>query len=173
MGARKTSTNVDKKPVVIEKLLSEVQKALEDAQSRIADPSFPKLESVILTLQTVITAAVTGKIKWLIFSFGMGWEKERSQELVLTLLPPPAARRAESFASNLADAIVEAAEGVRNAEAGTPPLSLDRLNVIVAFVVTVQGSAGATFEIQPVTLELSGNLKKKALHKVELRFKKK
>jgi hypothetical protein len=124
-------------------------------------------------LQTVITTAVNGKIKFLIFSFGMSWEKERSQELVLTLIPPTPAPQFSSLAGKLADAIVEAAEGVRNAGSGTQPLNLDRLNVMVAFVVTLQGSGGATFDIQPVTLELSGNLKKKALHKVELRFKQK
>lgn len=162
------------KQIVIDQVLSEIQKAQQNAQNRITDPDFPELESVLLTLQTAVTIGVGGKIKFLIFSFGMSWEKEQSQELVLTLTPPrPGGPKMRSLADELADAIVDAAEGVKKAKTGEPPLLLDRLNASIAFVVTEQVSGGASFEIKLVTLELSGNLKKKALHKIELRFKKK
>jgi hypothetical protein len=162
----------EKKPAVIEEVLSEVQKALQEAQSKIQDPDFPKLDSVVLTLQTAITVGVGGKLKFLIFSFGMTWQREQAQELVLTLTPLGASSLEEkSLSSQLAKAIVEAADGVRNAKTGTSPLDLNALNVSITFIVTKEGSGGIT--IAPVTLELSGNLKKKALHKIELKFKKK
>jgi hypothetical protein len=161
----------EKKPVVIEEVLSEVQKALQEAQSKIQDPDFPKLDSVVLTLQTAITVGVGGKLKFLIFWFGMTWQKEQAQELVLTLTPPPSSVQEQSLSSQLAKAIVEAADGVRKAKTGTPPLDLNSLNVSITFIVTQEVSGG--FTLTPVTLDLSGNLKKKALHKIELKFKKK
>ena len=164
----------EKKDVVIEEVLSEVQKALQEAQPHISDPNFPPLESVVLTLQTAITIGFGGVVKWLIFSFGMSWQKEQSQEMVLTLTPPRvSALEKGELAMQLAKAIVAAAEGVKKAKDGTPPLDLNAFNAIVSFVVTLDGSAKAGFDLKPVTLELSGNLKKKALHKIELRFKKK
>jgi hypothetical protein len=176
MVARKKTAVVvpeEKKQVVIEKLLAEVQKALLNAQKRITDASFPELDSVVLTLQTAMTLAAEAKVKFVVFTVGMSWEREESQELVLTLKPPkPPQAIVSSLADQLADAIVAVAEGVHRAKTGTPPLGLDSLNVIVAFIVTYRLSAGGNFEIKPVTLELSGSLKKRAQHRIELKFKK-
>jgi 23S rRNA maturation mini-RNase III len=166
----------EKQSVVIEKLLSEVQKALVDAQARMQDPSFPALESVTLTLQTALTLAAGGKISVVIGYLGVNWQSERLQEIVLKLTPPAreSATRIKSLANQLADAIVEAAEGVRNAKTGKPPLDLQEFKAAISFAVTLEISGGIkTPKIQPVTLELSGSLKDKELHKIELLFKKK
>ena len=175
MAARRKSpaTRVAGKPILVEQILSEVQKALQNAQGKINDPDFPELESVVVTLLTAITMAGGGKIKFLIFSFGMSWEKETSQELVYSLVPPPAGPKMASVADQLTDAIVDAAEGVKKAKTGKPPLVLDRFNALVAFLVIEEVSGSGEFKLQPVTLELSGKLKRKALHKIELKFKQK
>jgi len=112
----------------------------------------------------------------LIFSFGRTWEKERSHELVLKLNPPPSATGRtlmveRTLAQDLEDAIVEAARGVRDAETGNPPLRLNTFSATISFVVTEDGSAGfEEFKILPVTLELKGELKKKAVHTIALEF---
>lgn len=69
-------------------VLTEVQKAMVDTQTRLAKGSLPQLESVVLSLQSIVTKQVGGQIKFLIFSFGRKWEKERSQLVELKLVPP-------------------------------------------------------------------------------------
>jgi hypothetical protein len=166
----------DDKGVVIARVLVEVQGALQRARARTQGTGFPKFETATITLQTVITRSLGGKIKFLIFSFGKTWERERSHEMVLSLTPPPvpAARTAmvdRTLAQDLEDAIVEAAEGVRNAGTGDPPLSLSTFKITVSFVVTEDVSGGADFSISPVTFELKGDLKRKAIHSIALGFK--
>ena len=68
-------------------------------------------------------------------------------------------------------AIVDAAEGVIDALTGTPPLSLQTFKASVSFVVIDDVSGGASFTIEPVTIDLKGNLKNKAIHKIDLTFK--
>src|SRR5437899_1704592 len=74
--------------VAVDAVLKEVQLALATVQTQLADKSFPPLESVELTLETVLSKKGGGKFKLFIFSFGKTWEKERSQKLVLSLTPP-------------------------------------------------------------------------------------
>jgi hypothetical protein len=73
----------------------------------------------------------------------------------------------------LANAIVDAAQGVKDARSGDPPLLLDTFDLGLSFLVTEDASGGLEFKIEPVTFELKGNLKTKALHKIELSFKNK
>ena len=162
----------EKKGPVIARVLSEVQRAVQNAQIRTAGSDFPQLDTVTITLQTVIVKAGGFKIRFLVFSFGKTWEQERSHEMVLTLKPIKAAgASARTLADGLEDAIVDAAEGVKDALTGTPPLSLQTFKASVSFVVIDDASGGADFTIEPITIELKGNLKNKAIHKIDLTFK--
>lgn len=166
----------EEKGIVIEKVLLEVQRALQNARTRTADAGFPELKVVTLTLQTVITKGVGGKIKFLIFSFGRTWEQEKSHQMVLRLTPPPPAPQSlgpPKLSEELANAIVDAAQGVRKARSGDPPLLLDTFDLSLSFVVTLDDSGGLEFKLEPVSFELKGNLKSKALHRIELSFKNK
>ena len=177
--ARGRSTAVriaEDQSIVIEKLLSEVQKALLDVQARLKDSSFPELESVVLTVRTALAFSGTAKISYVVLSLGVGVQAEKVQELVLTLTPPPrdSAVRTQSIANQLADAIVEAAKGVRNAQGGKPPLRLQSLKASISFALTVEISGSVKVpKITPITLELSASLKDTALHKIEITFKNK
>jgi hypothetical protein len=160
------------KGAVIAEVLTQVQRALQNAAERTAGMGLPPLATVTLTLQTVITVAGGVKFKFLVFSFGQTWEKERSHELVLTLAPPKARLGMKAaLADELADAIVEAAIGVKDGLAGSPALALTALKSTVSFVVTGDTSAGAEFALEPIKIELKGDLKTKAIHKIELTFK--
>jgi len=161
--------------VLIARVIDEVQKALQRARANPAFSTFPKFKAATLTLQTVVTRTKGGQIKLWIFSFGKSWEKELSHELVLELTsPPPAADRTPgepTLADDLEVALVEAAQGVQNAGSGDPPLSLKDFKVTISFVVTEDGSGGVNgFKIGPVTLDMKGELKTKALHTIELEF---
>ena len=169
--ARKAKVE-EKKSLVIASVLSEVQRAVQNAQIRTAGSDFPQLDTVTITLQTVIAKAGGFKIKFLVFSFGQTWQQERSHEMVLTLKPAKrAAASVRTLADGLEDAIVDAAEGVKEALTGSPPLALQTFRAGVSFVVIEDASGGAGFTIEPVTIELKGNLTNKAIHKIDLTFK--
>ena len=162
----------EKKSLVISRVLSEVQRAVQNAQIRTAGSDFPQLDAVTITLQTVIVKAGGFKIRFLVFSFGQTWEQQRSHEMVLSLKPMKVAGASvRTLADGLEDAIVDAAEGVKDALTGTPPLSLQTFKASVSFVVSEDVSGGASFTIEPITLELKGDLRNKAIHKIDLTFK--
>ena len=163
--------------VTIEQVLAEVQIGLAKAQTEMADLNMPPLKSVTLTLQTLLTRAGGPKLKLLVFSFGQTWEKEQSQEMILELTPPrpytPFDIATEAKLSvQLVEAIISAAQGVQAARTGKPPLWLNRMEAEFTFVIKTQttGSLAVNVEIVPVSAELSGDLQKKALHKMKIAF---
>src|SRR5262249_17244187 len=132
-------------------------------------------DSVVLNLETEYNVQGGPKFKLLIFSFGKTWERQRSNELVLTLKPPKPSTEVQvsatpSFASQLVAAIVAAAQGVATAESGTPPLQLATLKAEFGFVVKESTSAGAKFEIVPVSADVKVDWSKKAVHTITVTF---
>lgn len=160
--------------VAIDSVLNEIQRGLTQAQVEIADNKLPPLESVTVTLQTEYVKKGGPKVKLFIISFGQTWEKQSSNELTLVLKPPKKATEAvgthEGLSDQLVDAIVSAASGVQAAKDRKPPLLLDSMKAEFGFVVNTNTSGGIKFEIVPVTAELSGELSKKAVHKITVNF---
>lgn len=162
--------------VLIEAVLSQVQKGLKEAQDSLAGLAFPPLESVKLTLQTVAETEVGGGIKFLIFTFGGSWRKEQVQEMILTLAPPDTVkslvRPTPSVAAQLVNAIVAAARGVDKAARAEPPLQLSSFEATFSFVVTTEigGGAEASFSIIPITLDVTGKYKKAVTHSLAVTF---
>lgn len=161
--------------VTIEEVLTEVQRGLAEAQQQLVAGKIPPLDSVVLNLQTEYKVQGGPRFKLLIFTFGKTWERQRSNELVITLKPPkpslePQIAATPSLASQLVAAIVAAAQGVRDAETGTPPLQMTGLRAEFRFVVKESTSAGAKFEILPVSADLSGDWSKKAVHTITVTF---
>jgi hypothetical protein len=157
----------------IEDALKEVQAALSDAQAKIASVALPAFTSATITLQTLVTVSGGVKVSFLIFSFGQTWEKERAHEIQLVVVPvnrvglrdlatPP------SLSAGLIAAMVDAAEGVKAAQNATPHLNPKSLKVTISFTVTEE--VGGGLKLEPIYLELSGKLKNKALHKIEMQF---
>ncbi len=162
--------------VEVKKVLVEVQKALKASAGKLST-QMPDLESVTLTLQASVTKDVGGKISLFFISFGHSVQREATQELTLTLTPPKIERAIAppppTLADQLVDAIVGAVNGVQDARQGDPPLQLKTLEVVVSFVVERDTSGKAEFTIQPVTFNLGGDLKDKAVQRLRLLFKSK
>ena len=162
--------------VAIDSVLNEIQRGLTQAQVTIADSKLPPLESVTLTLQTQRYDKKGGpKFTLFIISFGQTWEKQSSNELTLVLKPPQKTATEEvgtpvGLSNQLVDAIVSAARGVQAAKDRTPPLLLDSMKAEFGFVVNTNTSGGIKFEIVPVSAEMSGELSKKAVHKISVSF---
>ncbi len=162
--------------VTIQEVLTEVQRGLAEAQQQLAAGKIPPLDSVLLNLQTEYNVQGGPRFKLLIFTFGKTWERQRSNELVITLKPPKPSTETQitsspSLASQLVAAIVAAAQGVREAETGTPPLQLSALKAEFRFVVKESTSAGVKFEILPVSANLDVDWSKKAVHTITVTFK--
>jgi len=172
------SSPVKPNGVAIENVLNEIQKGLVQAQSRIADlhvPDVPALDSVTLTLQTQYDAKGGPKFKLFVISFGATWERQRSNQLEVTLKPPkPHATvqmgKTQGLSDQLVEAIVSVADGVKNAPKRQPPLMLDALKAEFQFVIETNFKGGATFNILPVSAEVGGELSKKAVHKISVVF---
>lgn len=162
--------------VEIQKILTEVQQALEVTAIRLKDFSMPALESVTLTLQASVVRDLGGKINLLIISFGHSVQRETTQELTLTLTPPKGDQKGlvapkATLSDQLVDAIVGAVQGVQKARDGKPPLELQGLETSLSFVVEKDTSGKGDFAIQPVTVSLGADFKDKAVQKLKLVFK--
>ena len=161
--------------ITIQEVLTEVQRGLSEAQQQLVAAKIPPLDSVVLHLLTEYNVSGGPKFKVLIFSFGKTWERQRSNELVITLKPPKPqveiqATGTPGLATQLVAAIVAAAQGVRDAETGTPPLQLATLKAEFGFVVKESTSAGVKFEIVPVSSDVKADWSKKAVHTITVTF---
>ena len=160
----------------IASVLREIQEGLAQTQTRLKELGMPALASVTLTLKTEVSSDKEGKIKVLIFTFGKTWKKETSQEIVLSMIPPPASPGGMAFvgpvlSERLAKAILGAAEGVQSAREGTPPLEVGSLSIDMGFIVEESKGGGGSLEISPVTVDLKGDLSHKAIHQMKVEFK--
>jgi NTP-dependent ternary system trypsin peptidase co-occuring protein len=161
--------------ITIQEVLTEVQRGLSEVQHQLVAAQIPPLDSVVLHLLTEYNVSGGPKFRVLIFSFGKTWERQRSNELTITLKPPKPDQQLQSvttpgLASQLVAAIVAAAQGVKDAEVGTPPLQLASLKAEFGFVVKESTSAGAKFEIVPVSADLKADWSKKAVHTITVTF---
>lgn len=176
-----TTTTLPPAPLVssdsveIRAILTEVRKALDAGAAELKDDSLPPLDSVTLTLQASVARDLGGKVNVLIVAFGASIQAETTQELVLTLAPPKPPKAIASplptFSDQLVQAIVGGIRGVKNASHRNPPLELQSLETSVSFTVEKGATGSASFQIQPVTVGLSGDLKDKAVQKIRLVFK--
>lgn len=162
----------DAEQVLISDLVTEVQIGLAKAQKELANQRIPTLKSVTLDLVAEAKIAAGGKINLYIFSFGKKWERDRSQEIEVTLKPPSAKQplqvaKGPSISDQLVSAVVDAGKGIQAARQNqVVPLEASGLKVVLSFVVKGDTSGGVKFEILPVTVDLSGDLAKSAIQKI-------
>lgn len=161
----------------LDSVLMEVQGALQTAQAVLAASSLPPLQSVQLTLHTQAEKDATGKVSMLFIGFGGGPGASASQELVLTLIPPKPRQEARSAfvpAPTAADSIVgfiqAAAQAVKTAESGQPPLEARSLTLDLAFTVTQSASGGLQFDFGTVSANLSGDAKSSSEQRIRITF---
>jgi hypothetical protein len=171
---KKPTPNPAQNVVALGDVISQVKTALADVQTELASGALPVLKSVKLTLQTVATTKGGAKIKLWVISFGHTWERDKSQEVDIELTPPKPGNAktisSESLTQELEDAIISAAQGVKDASSGPIPLKLTGLSVQLSFTVKGDTSAGATVEIMPITADFSGDLSKTAVQKLTVTF---
>lgn len=177
-AASKDSTDSPSQGATVQAVIEQVKAALSDAQNELAHrnlTNFPPLKQVDLALQTVFTKKVGSTFKFWIISIGGAWEKDRSQELDISLTPPNAGNphqiSTESLTQSLVGAIVSAAEGVSGAGQGAIPLKTATVVVKISFTVKADANGGlSTPQLSPITADVSGDLSKTAVQTLTLTF---
>ena len=161
----------------LDSVLMEVQGALQRAQDVLAASSLPPLQSVQLTLHTQAEKDATGNVKVLFISLGGGPAASASQELVLTLIPPkpkseakPAFVPPPTAADSIVGFIQAAAQAVRTAESGKPPLEAKSLTLDLAFTVKQSASGGLQFDVGIVSANVTGDTKNSSEQRIKITF---
>jgi hypothetical protein len=168
------SPPANEQAVAIEDVISQVQKALENVQSSLSAKNFPPLKEVKLTLQTVATRKGGGALKLWVVSLGAAVEKTRTQQIVLTLVPPPAGHprltTELSLTADLEAAILSAADGVQKAREASVPLVTSALDVEINFTVKGSLTGGANLPSAPLVLGLSGEASGSSVQTIKVSF---
>ncbi|MFI5197362.1 MAG: trypco2 family protein [Thermoanaerobaculia bacterium] len=161
----------------LDSVLVEVQGALQRAQDVLAASSLPPLQSVQLILHTQAEKDATGKVTVLFISFGGGPSASASQELVLTLTPPkprseikPAFVPPPTAADSIVGLIQAAAQAVRTAESGKPPLEAKSLTLDLAFTVRQAVSGGLQFDVGVVSANATGDVRNSSEQRIKITF---
>ena len=162
--------------ILVNKLLTEVQRALLTVQNSTEKEDIPPLDSVTLQLSTQFVKEGGGKVNIYIVSLGAMVSEDASHTIRLKLSPPKPGTGANvsgnKISDQLAEAIKSAARAVKMAKAGNPPLNLTELSAEMKFVVQKEGAGGLSFVILPVTAELGGKLKSIEIHEISITFQK-
>ena len=158
----------------IESVVGQVKQAIAQVQSTLAGSGLPPLKQVKLSLQTVATKKGGVTLKLWVINIGGTIEKDKTQQIDIVLTPPPPGAAAPvgavSLTEELQQAIVNAAQGVKNAGSGAIPLKFSSLDVQLGFTVKGDVNGGAAVTILPITLDFTGDLSKTAIQTLTVSF---
>ncbi|MBW2432668.1 MAG: hypothetical protein JRF36_03630 [Deltaproteobacteria bacterium] len=159
--------------VVLDELLTEVQKTLIRVNNSIEKDQLPPLNKITLKLKSTLVTKADGKVSLYIVQLGSTVTNETVQEIHLELKPPKTSDAAlvQSIEDSLATAIIEAAKSAHKASQRKPPLRLSKLTAVVRFVVRTQGGGGVSFKLLPVTVKLGGEVRDVSTQQIIIEFK--
>ena len=141
----------------VESVISQVKKAIFEAEKQVKDHAMMPIASLTLTLKTIVETDEGGELKITIpvvnlgFDLGVSLKQQETQTIVITLQPPQKVvavqalvyEEEETFQKDLVNAIVMIRDAVLAGSVGEPKLVLDQATVTINFVV----SKGGQFEI--------------------------
>lgn len=159
--------------VVLDELLTEVQKTLIRVSTSIEKDGLPPLNKITLKLKSALVTKADGKVSLFIVKLGAGVTNEAVQEINLELKPPKPSDAAlvRSIEDTLATAIIEAAKSANRASKRKPPLRLSKLTAKIRFVVKTEGGGGVNFKLLPVTIMLGGQAREVTTQQIIIEFK--
>ena len=159
--------------VVLDELLTEIQKTLIRVNNSIEKDQLPPLNKITLKLKSSLVTKADGKVSLYIVQLGSRVTNETVQEIHLELKPPEPSDAAlvQSIEDSLATAIIEAAKSAHKASHRKPPLRLSKLTATVRFVVRTQGGGGVSFKLLPVTVKLGGEVRDVSTQQIIIEFK--
>lgn len=173
-GSPTNSASDKSQPVTIDAVVRQVQDALNNVQPDLTASGLPAFKSVKLSLQTVRTAKATAEVDLSVVTVNGSYEKDRSQEFDITLIPtPPPKSMAPAMASvtqPLEDAIRQAVGAVHASYNGNTPLTVSEIDVVIGFTVIWDGSGTVGFSILPVGGKVGAEFSKSAVHTITVTY---
>lgn len=159
--------------VILDELLTEVQKTLVRVRDKIEEEDLPPLNKVALKLKSALVTKADGKVSLYIVQLGAVVTREAVQEINLELKPPKptGATSILSIKDTLATAIIEAAKSAKKASKRKPPLHLSKLTAKIRFIVKREVSGGVNFKLLPVTIKLGGQARDVTTQEIIVEFK--
>lgn len=159
--------------VILDELLTEVQKTLIRVSTSLEENDLPPLNKITLQLKSALVTKADGKVSLLIVKLGADVTQEVVQEINLELKPPKPSDAAmvQSIEDTLATAIIEAAKSANRASKRKPPLRLSKLTAKIRFVVKTAGGGGVNFKLLPVTVKLGGQVRDVTTQQIVIEFK--
>ena len=159
--------------MILDELLTEVQKTLIRVSKTIDQDDLPELNKVTLKLKSALVEQADGKLSLYIVQLGAKVTRETIQEIRLELKPPKPAEVAPltSIEDTLATAIIEAVKSANKAAERKPPLHLAKLTATIRFVVRKQAGGGVNFKLLPVTVKLGGEVRDVTTQEIVIEFK--
>ena len=159
--------------VILDELLTEVQKTLVRVRDTIDEEDLPPLNKIALKLKSALVTKADGKVSLYIVQLGAMVAREAIQEINLELKPPKStdATPVLSIKDTLATAIIEAAKSAKKASKRKPPLRLSKLTAKIRFIVKREVSGGVNFKLLPVTIKLGGQARDVTTQEIILEFK--
>ena len=167
------STGRAESGVILDELLTEVQKTLIRVSNTIEENQLPALNKVTLKLKSALVTQADGKLSLFIVQLGAKVTREAVQEIRLELKPPKPADAVplSSIEDTLATAIIEAVKSANKASKRKPPLHLSKLVATIRFVVRKQASGGVNFKLLPVTVKLGGQVRDVTTQEIVIEFR--
>ncbi|MBW2435990.1 MAG: hypothetical protein JRF29_01840 [Deltaproteobacteria bacterium] len=159
--------------VILDELLTEVQKTLIRVSTSLEENDLPPLNKITLQLKSALVTKADGKVSLLIVKLGADVTQEVVQEINLELKPPKPSDSAmvQSIEDTLATAIIEAAKSANRASKRKPPLHLSKLTAKIRFVVKTAVGGGVNFKLLPVTVKLGGQVRDVTTQQIVIEFK--
>ena len=159
--------------VILDELLTEVQKTLIRVSDTIEKDDLPALNKVTLKLKSSLVTQADGRLSLFIVQLGAKVSREAVQEIKLELKPPRPtdAVPVTSIEDTLATAIIEAIKSANKASKRKPPLQLSKLTATIRFVVKQQAGGGVNFKLLPVTVKLGGQVRDVSTQEIVMEFR--
>jgi len=164
--------------VLVSDLLKEIQRGVNDANSRI-DKDFhnvPPLDSVTLQLQTQTDINGTGGVNLWFIKFSGGVDKTTSTKTTLVLKPAVvrAAVANRNLDQTISNTLYGAAKGIHDAQIGegSLPLLVDSLSSEFSFTVKKNGSGGIQFNLLPIGGSATGGVSASDVQTITVKFAK-
>ena len=159
--------------VLLDELLTEVQKTLVRVNGSIEKDQLPPLNKITLKLKNTLVTKADGKVSLYIVQLGATVTKETVQEVNLELKPPKPTDSVlvRSIEDTLATAIIDGAKSAHKASQRNPPLRIYKLTATIRFVVRTEGCVGVNFKLLTVTVKLGGKVRDVSTHQIIIEFK--
>jgi hypothetical protein len=162
--------------------LSLVVKAIEDSLTEAAKypvPSFPRLKSVTVSVNTTVSKNLGGKLTLLVFNIGSAGTIDNASALTFQLKPPPPpppgitpqSVNPEDIKNTLVRQIQAAKLGFIATTEASQLLKTNDVQIEVSFAVTKEVSGGVdTAKLLPIGISLNGKYTSKSANSIKLDF---